>query len=77
MLFRSENGMFLCGSPETVASQLEEHQSKMGFGNLVTMLQFGTLPHELTKKNLESFSKEVMPKLRHLGNQAGVAVAAE
>jgi alkanesulfonate monooxygenase SsuD/methylene tetrahydromethanopterin reductase-like flavin-dependent oxidoreductase (luciferase family) len=71
------NGMFLCGSPETVASQLEEHQSKMGFGNLVTMLQFGTLPHELTKKNLEIFSKEVMPKLRHLGNQSGVAVAAE
>ena len=63
--------------PQTVASQLEEYQSKMGFGNLVTMLQFGTLPHDLTKKNLELFSKEVMPKLRHLGNETGVAVAAE
>ena len=45
-----------------------------GFGNLVTMLQFGTLPHDLTKE-LELFSKEVMPKLRHLGNETGVAVA--
>ena len=72
-----ENGMFMCGGPQTVASQLEEHQSKMGFGNLVTMLQFATLPHDLTKKNLEIFSKEVMPKLRHLGNETGVAAAAE
>ena len=31
------------------------------------MLQFGTLPKELTEKNLHLFSEEVIPKVRHLG----------
>ncbi len=70
-----KTGMFLCGSPETVAARLEEHQAKMGFGNLVTMLQFGTLPAELTEKNTRMFASEVMPKLQHLG--APTAAAAE
>jgi hypothetical protein len=29
-------------------------------------LHFGSLPHDLTKKNLETFAKEVMPRLRAL-----------
>ena len=52
-----ENGMLMCNSPQTVASQLAEYQSKMGFENLVTMLQFGNFPHDLAKKNPEIFSK--------------------
>ncbi|MGZ0247213.1 MAG: LLM class flavin-dependent oxidoreductase, partial [Alphaproteobacteria bacterium] len=47
-----ENGMFLCGSAATVAEKLEEYQKEMGFGNIAPMLQFGTLPPELTEKNL-------------------------
>ena len=62
-----ENGMFLCGSAETVAAKLEEYQKEMGFGNIAPMLQFGTLPKELTEKNLRLFAEEVMPKVRHLG----------
>ncbi|MEE8334693.1 MAG: LLM class flavin-dependent oxidoreductase [Alphaproteobacteria bacterium] len=64
--YLTKSGMFLCGSPSTVAERLEEYQSKMGFGNLVTMLQFGTLPAELTEKSTRLFADEVMPKLRHL-----------
>ena len=62
-----ENGMFLCGSAATVAEKLEEYQKEMGFGNIAPMLQFGTLPAELTEKNLRIFAGEVMPKVRHLG----------
>lgn len=62
-----ENGMFLCGSPSTVAERLEAWQADMGFGNLVPMLQFGTLPAELTEKNLRMFAGEVIPRVRHLG----------
>ena len=29
--------------------------------------QFGTLPADLTEKNLRLFSGEVMPRIRHLG----------
>jgi alkanesulfonate monooxygenase SsuD/methylene tetrahydromethanopterin reductase-like flavin-dependent oxidoreductase (luciferase family) len=59
-------GMFLCGSAETVRQQIEDYQKRIGFGNLLVLLQFGTLPHELTKKNLEIFARKVIPGLRHL-----------
>jgi hypothetical protein len=31
---------------------------------VVAMLQFGVLPNDLTKRNMEMFASEVMPKLR-------------
>ena len=67
-----EAGMFVCGSAATVAETLERRQSEMGFENLVSMLQFGTLPAELTEKNLRLFAAEVMPKLRDVGVSAPV-----
>jgi len=59
-----ENGMMICGSPETARQQIETYWRKMRFGHLLTMLQFGTLPTDLTARNMELFSTEVMPKLR-------------
>ncbi|CDZ56761.1 hypothetical protein [Neorhizobium galegae] len=46
--------------------KLEEYQAQIGFGHLLTLLQFGTLPAELTRKNMEIYSKEVMPYLRNV-----------
>jgi len=59
-----DKGMFICGSPETVRQKLESYQKEIGFGHLLTMLQFGTLPAELTRKNMELFATGVMPHLR-------------
>jgi alkanesulfonate monooxygenase SsuD/methylene tetrahydromethanopterin reductase-like flavin-dependent oxidoreductase (luciferase family) len=59
-----EKGMFICGSPETVRSKLQEYHAQIGFGHLLTLLQFGTLPAELTRKNMEIYATEVMPYLR-------------
>ena len=59
-----DKGMFICGSPETVRSRLEQYQTEIGFGHLLTLLQFGTLPAELTRKNMEIYASEVMPHLR-------------
>ncbi len=61
-----EKGMFLCGSAETVAKEIEKHQKAAGFGNILLMLQFGTLPADLTKKNMEMFAEKVMPRIREL-----------
>lgn len=63
----SEMGMFVCGSPQTVRDMFVEHHSNVGFGNLLTLLQFGTLPAELTDKNMDLFATEVMPALQALG----------
>jgi len=64
-----QKGMFLCGSPETLRQQIEQFQKQIGFGYLLPMLQFATLPHDLTKRNLEIFARRVIPTLRQLGEE--------
>jgi alkanesulfonate monooxygenase SsuD/methylene tetrahydromethanopterin reductase-like flavin-dependent oxidoreductase (luciferase family) len=59
-----QKGMFLCGSPATLREKLEQYQKEIGFGYLLPTMQFGTLPHELTKKSTEIFAKEVIPYFR-------------
>jgi alkanesulfonate monooxygenase SsuD/methylene tetrahydromethanopterin reductase-like flavin-dependent oxidoreductase (luciferase family) len=61
-----ELGLFVCGSPATVKAAFEAHWNEMRFGNLLVMGQFGTLPADLTRKNLELFAREVMPALKAL-----------
>jgi alkanesulfonate monooxygenase SsuD/methylene tetrahydromethanopterin reductase-like flavin-dependent oxidoreductase (luciferase family) len=70
-----DKGMFICGSPETVRQKLEHYQKEIGFGHLLTLLQFGTLPADLTRKNMELYAGEVMPALR-ANLRSGAAVAA-
>ena len=59
-----EKGVFLCGSPATLREKLEKYQAEIGFGYLLPAMQFGTLPHELTRKSIEMFAKEVIPHFR-------------
>ena len=59
-----ENGTVVVGSPRTVRDQLARLRDETNAGKLVTMLQFGVLSDELTKRNMEMFATEVMPHLR-------------
>jgi alkanesulfonate monooxygenase SsuD/methylene tetrahydromethanopterin reductase-like flavin-dependent oxidoreductase (luciferase family) len=58
------NGTALVGSPKTVRDQIERLRDATGANNLITMLQFGVLSDELTKRNMEMFAAEVIPHLR-------------
>jgi alkanesulfonate monooxygenase SsuD/methylene tetrahydromethanopterin reductase-like flavin-dependent oxidoreductase (luciferase family) len=60
-------GIVVFGSPETVRQRLAEDHRRMGYGRLVGLLHFGSLPHELTVKNMTLFAEEVLPFLRTLG----------
>lgn len=71
-----EGGMIIVGSPDTVRKRMERYQHEMQFGILVPLLQFGSLPHDLTIKNMERFAREVMPALRPLGQPAMAAPRA-
>lgn len=60
----NELGMMTCGSPKTVAAKLIGYMEEIGFGNFLAMMQFGTLPANLTRRSMELFAESVMPELR-------------
>ena len=61
--------------------RIAEAHRLTGFQNFVAMMQFATLPADLTRKNIDLFAGKVMPGVRALGddNYAGLqaAMAAE
>jgi hypothetical protein len=60
-----EAGVYaVVGSPVTVRDRLKEHIQRLGVGNLLGLFQLGTLPAELTRKNMQLFAEQVMPQLR-------------
>jgi hypothetical protein len=61
-----ELGLFVCGSAETVLGLFRKYWGEMRFGNLLVMCQFGTLPADLTRANMERFARDVMPALKAL-----------
>jgi len=64
-------GVVICGSPSTVREQLAEFCKDYRIGNLHAMLQFGSLPRDLTMKNIQLFAEEVAPHLRGLWRDEG------
>jgi alkanesulfonate monooxygenase SsuD/methylene tetrahydromethanopterin reductase-like flavin-dependent oxidoreductase (luciferase family) len=60
-----EDGAYaIVGSPETVKQKLLEYGKRLGVGNLLGLFQLGTLPGDLTKKNMQLFARDVMPALQ-------------
>ncbi|HWK38926.1 MAG TPA: LLM class flavin-dependent oxidoreductase [Hyphomicrobium sp.] len=62
-----EKGTFVVGSADTVVRQIKEAQAVSGFEKLIMMYQFGTLPDDLARKNLQLFAEDVMPQLGRAG----------
>jgi alkanesulfonate monooxygenase SsuD/methylene tetrahydromethanopterin reductase-like flavin-dependent oxidoreductase (luciferase family) len=58
------SGTVIVGSPRTVREKIEIMRERTGLEIVVAMLQFGVLTNELTKRNMELFASEVMPRLR-------------
>lgn len=59
-----EGAYAIVGSPATVRDKLLEYGQRLGVGNLLGLFQLGTLPADLTRRNMELFAREVMPALQ-------------
>lgn len=59
-------GYVIVGSPDEVAEQLREVATTLNVGQLMLLLQFGSMGRELTLYNTELFAKRVAPQLRDL-----------
>ncbi len=67
-----EKGFVIAGSPATVRDRLKEEVIKsLRVGNLMVLLQIGSMPHELALENIELFGREVLPGLRGIWDDEG------
>jgi alkanesulfonate monooxygenase SsuD/methylene tetrahydromethanopterin reductase-like flavin-dependent oxidoreductase (luciferase family) len=60
----AEDQFVIAGSPATVRDQLKEACEHLRIGNLMVLLQIGSMPHELALKNTDLFFHEVAPAIR-------------
>src|SRR5229473_832809 len=66
-----ENQFVIAGSPATVRDQLMAAVKKLRVGNLMVLLHIGSMPHELTLKNIDLFTNEVLPHFRNVWDEDG------
>jgi len=72
-----EGDYAIVGSPATVRDRMAGLIRALGVGNVLTLLQLGTLPADLTRRNMELFAAEVMPALRREFGSSVDALAGE
>jgi len=58
-----QRGYVVVGSPKTVREQLLDGIKELRMGHLLALLHFGSMPTELCKRNIDLFSREVLPYL--------------
>ena len=54
----------IVGSPATVRDKLNHYRKELGAGTILTGCQVGSMPHELARKSLAMFAREVLPYVR-------------
>jgi alkanesulfonate monooxygenase SsuD/methylene tetrahydromethanopterin reductase-like flavin-dependent oxidoreductase (luciferase family) len=54
----------LVGSPATVRERLLAYVKELGLGTVLALLQFGSLPAELTARSTALYASEVVPYVR-------------
>jgi alkanesulfonate monooxygenase SsuD/methylene tetrahydromethanopterin reductase-like flavin-dependent oxidoreductase (luciferase family) len=69
-------GVVIIGSPNTVREKLAEYQDLAGFNTSLTKTQFGTMPHDMVRANMEAIAQEILPAFRDRLPQGKRAAAA-
>ena len=64
-----DGGYIIAGSPKTVRDRLTEALKTLRCGHLMALLQFGSMPSEVTRMSTELFAREVMPHMRGLWSE--------
>ena len=64
-----ERGIVICGGPDTVRRKITDAHRQAGFQHFLCLLQFGTLPADLTEKSLRLFADQVTPALQPLSDR--------
>jgi alkanesulfonate monooxygenase SsuD/methylene tetrahydromethanopterin reductase-like flavin-dependent oxidoreductase (luciferase family) len=65
-----DNGMAVVGSPDTVGERFEAMIDELGFGQIISLMGVGDMPHYRTVKSMELYATQVMPALRRRSSEA-------
>jgi alkanesulfonate monooxygenase SsuD/methylene tetrahydromethanopterin reductase-like flavin-dependent oxidoreductase (luciferase family) len=71
-----DNGMAVVGSPDTVGERFEALIDELGFGQIISLMGVGDMPHYRTVKSMELYATQVMPALRRRAGHAQPAAVA-
>jgi alkanesulfonate monooxygenase SsuD/methylene tetrahydromethanopterin reductase-like flavin-dependent oxidoreductase (luciferase family) len=66
-----EDGFIVCGDPDYVTRWLENDMKTAGYGHFMGMFHVGNLAHDKVMASKQLFANYVMPKLRHINEEAG------
>jgi alkanesulfonate monooxygenase SsuD/methylene tetrahydromethanopterin reductase-like flavin-dependent oxidoreductase (luciferase family) len=72
-----KSGVVIIGSPNTVREKMAEYQDLAGFNTSLTKTQFGTLPDDMTRANMQAVAQEILPHFRDRLPQKVRQAAAE
>jgi alkanesulfonate monooxygenase SsuD/methylene tetrahydromethanopterin reductase-like flavin-dependent oxidoreductase (luciferase family) len=67
----AETRAAIVGSVDTVVDQITEFVKECRIGNLLAMLQVGSMPHDLARHNISLFASDVLPRLRGIWEDEG------
>ena len=64
------SGNVICGNEFVHAELVKilDAHKRLGFGSFTALLQFGTLGHALTERNIRRFAADVLPALKAAGD---------
>lgn len=72
---RMERGLVMCGTPEMAIQQITRLYEEFGHGVTNLSIKIGNVPDAKVRQTLELLRDEVIPAVRHLGKEEGVAAA--
>ena len=72
---RMERGLVMCGTPEMAIQQITRLYEEFGHGVTNLSIKIGNVPDAKVRQTLELLRDEVIPAVRHLGNEEGAAAA--
>lgn len=61
-----EAGYVIVGTPDEVAERIREVAVNLNVGNLMLLLQFGNMSHDLARYNTQLYAEQVLPQVQDL-----------
>ncbi len=70
---RLDRGLILCGTPETVAGQIEHLRDRLGVGVISIQAQIGNMEAQTAAETIQRFGDQILPRFAGESQRAGAS----